>query len=289
MKMPPFAYGRADTLSDFFDLWKSCGPDARPMAGGQSLLASLAFRLAEPPALLDLGRIADLSGIRETDTHLSIGAMTTHAAIGRHPLVAHHAPVMAETVPLIAHPAIRNKGTLGGSLAYADPAAEWPAVMVALNATLVLRTAKAERRVPAARFFKGTFETALRRQELIVAVEVPKAKPGESATIVEVARRSGDYAMAGLVLWLARGADGLVQATRPVFFALGAAPVVASGAARALVGPRASLPAAQAALDNDLDPQADIHGGPGMKRHLAKVLLGRAFARLAPVSATAAE
>jgi carbon-monoxide dehydrogenase medium subunit len=289
MKMPPFAYGRADTLAGFFDLWKAAGPDARPLAGGQSLLASLAFRLAEPSALLDMGRIGELTGICESDTHLHIGAMTTHASIGRDPLIAHHAPVMAATVPLIAHPAIRNKGTIGGSLAYADPAAEWPAVMVALGATFVLRTKSAERRVPAARFFKGTFETALRRQELIVSIEVPKAAPGESATIVEIARRSGDYAMAGIVLWQKRDAAGLLREARPVFFALGAAPVLAKGAAKALTGPRASLQAAQAALDTDLDPAADIHGGPAMKRHLAKVLLARATARLAPVAASAAE
>jgi carbon-monoxide dehydrogenase medium subunit len=289
MKMPPFAYGRAETLVDFFALWDRAGTDARPLAGGQTLLATLAFRLAEPSALLDMGRIGELTGICESDGHIHIGAMTTHAAIGRDALIAHYLPVMTQAVPLIAHPAIRNRGTLGGSLAYADPAAEWPAVMVALEATLVLRTARGERRVPAARFFKGTFETALKRKELIVAVEVPKPAPGFSATIVEVARRSGDYAMAGLVLALQRGPDGLVRKARPVFFALGAAPVIATGAAKALTGPRASLEAARAALETDLDPPVDIHGGPAMKRHLAGVLLARALARLSPVSATAAE
>jgi carbon-monoxide dehydrogenase medium subunit len=285
MKMPPFAYGRAASLSELFALWTAAGHEAKILAGGQSLLATLAFRLSEPSALIDITGIEALKGISATRTHLRLGALATHAEIGASDLVARHAPLMAEAVPFIAHPAIRNRGTLGGSLAFADPAAEWPAVMVALDASLTLASASGERVVAAEKFFRGLYDTALKRREIIAAVEVQKQRKTQRTALVEVARRSGDYAMAGLALSLDLDGKGVVSDARPVFFALGDRPVLAKAAAKALIGkpldPR-SVATAQAALERDLDPPADIHGGPAMKLHLARVLLARAAARIAP-------
>ena len=192
-------------------------------------------------------------------------------------------PLLAEAVPLIAHAAIRNRGTIGGSLAFADPAAELPACCVALDAVIVARNAADERRIPAAEFFTGLYTTALRAHELIAAIEFPVAKPGERSTIIELARRSGDYAMAGIAARAKIAGTTLVD-PRLVFFGVGDGPVVAERAMAAAGGKQVmpeTIATAQAALDGDLDPAADQHGSPDMKRHLARVLLARALNRLA--------
>ena len=198
MKAPPLAYVRAASLSDAFNLWRDAGTDAKLLAGGQSLLATLAFRLSEPATLIDISRVGELRGVAQTGAWIRVGALTTHAELAANELVRSHVPLLAEAAPLIAHPAIRNRGTIGGSLAFADPAAELPACCVALEAVVVARNAADERRIPAAEFFTGLYTTALRPDELIAAVEFPVAKPGERSVIAELARRSGDYAMAGV-------------------------------------------------------------------------------------------
>jgi len=185
-------------------------------------------------------------------------------------------------VPLIAHPAIRNRGTIGGSLAYADPAAELPACCVALDAVIVARSAGEERRIPAAQFFTGLYATALAANELIAAVEFPAAKPAERSVILELTRRSGDYAMAGIVA-RAQVSGGMLTDPRLVFFGVGDGPVIAKGAMAAVAGKPATpetVARARSALDADLDPPADQHGGADLKRHLARVLLARALGRL---------
>ena len=278
MKAAPIQYLRAQSLAEVL-AWHGKG-GVRLLAGGQSLLASLAFRLSEPDILVDISRVAELRGISRTaDGGVRIGALTTHTQPGCDPLVRAHAPLLAEAVPLIAHPAIRNRGTIGGSLAYADPASELPACCVALGASIIVVSANGERRIPAAGFFTGLFETALADDELVLAVETPAAIPGERTTILELARRNGDYAMAGLAA--RRSADDL----RLVYFGVGATPVDARQAALALGAGRwspESIAAARAALDRDLDPPEDLHGSPAFKRHLARVLLGRVLARLDP-------
>ena len=194
-------------------------------------------------------------------------------------------PLLAEAVPLIAHPAIRNRGTIGGSLAYADPAAELPACCVALEATIIARSAAGERRIPAAQFFTGLYTTALAANELIAAIEFPVAKAGERCVILELARRSGDYAMAGVVA-RAKLAGSTLVGPRLVFFGVGDRPVIAERAMAAVAGKIVTpetIAAAQAALDADLDPPADQHGSPQMKRHLARVLLARALRRIAGI------
>jgi aerobic carbon-monoxide dehydrogenase medium subunit len=282
MKAPPFAYVRATSLAEAFKLWSAAGPEARLLAGGQSLIPTLAFRLSGPGTLIDISRIAELRGIAEAAGAVRVGALTTHAELGANDLVRRHAPLLAEAVPLIAHAAIRNRGTIGGSLAYADPAAELPACCVALDAAIVARSASGERRIPARQFFTGLYSTALSANELIAAVELPMLRPGERTAILELARRSGDYAMAGIAARAKVAGSTIVEPTL-VFFGVGDRPVPAIQAAGAIAGKAVTpetIAQAQGALDADLDPPADQHGSADMKRHLARVLLARALNRL---------
>ncbi len=285
MKAPPFAYLRATTLDEAFRLWTGAGPDSRLLAGGQSLLATLAFRLSEPSTLIDISRVAELRGIALAGDMVRVGALTTHTELGANDIVRQHLPMVADAVPLIAHPAIRNRGTIGGSLAYADPAAELPACCVALEAQIVARSAKGERRIAAAQFFTGLYQTALNDKELIAAIEFPVARPGERHVILELARRSGDYAMAGIAARAKVAAGRLIDPSL-VFFGVAERPVIAARTIEALAGKSMTaetMAAANAALDADLDPPADQHGGPEMKRHLARVLLARALDRITGV------
>jgi carbon-monoxide dehydrogenase medium subunit len=290
MKWPAIGYLRATRLDDVWRARAEHGAAAQLLAGGQTLLATLAFRLSEPSVLVDITRIDALHGIAVRDGVLRIGALTRHAQLGRDALVRRHAPLLADAVPLIAHPAIRNRGTIGGSLAYADPAAELPACVVALGARIVAASPGGERRIAAADFFTGLLQTALTPEEIIVAVEVPLATETTRCAIVEVARRSGDYAMVGLAARLSLDA-GCLRAPRLVFFGVGGGPVAALRAGAALDGrapDAAAVAAAQAALAGDLDPPGDMHGPPEMKRHLARVLLRRALTQCLPALEAAA-
>jgi carbon-monoxide dehydrogenase medium subunit len=283
VKAPPFGYLRATSLAEAFRQWHAAGDDAKLLAGGQTLLATLAFRLSEPNTLIDISRIAELRGIAEQAGFVRVGALTTHAELGASDVVRRLVPLLAEAVPLIAHAAIRNRGTIGGSLAFADPAAELPACCVALDAAIIARSAANERRIPAAEFFTGLYATALRPYELIASINFPVAMPGERSTIIELVRRSGDYAMAGIAA-KARIAGASLAEPRLVFFGVGEGPVTAARAMAVIGGKQVTpqtITTAQAALDADLDPPADQHGSPHMKRHLARVLLARALRRLA--------
>jgi aerobic carbon-monoxide dehydrogenase medium subunit len=283
MKAPPFSYVRAASLADAFKLWSEAGPEAKLLAGGQSLLATLAFRLSEPSTLVDISRVPELAGIVQASGVIRVGALTTHAELGASELVRRHVPLLAQAVPLIAHAAIRNRGTIGGSLAFADPAAELPACCVALDAMVVACKAAGERRIPASEFFTGLYGTALAPGELIAAVEFPVARAGERAIILELARRSGDYAMAGIAA-RAKVAGSVLVEPSLVFFGVGERPVTPMGAMAAIAGRMVkteTVAAAQAALETDLDPPADQHGSPEMKRHLARVLLARALYSIA--------
>jgi carbon-monoxide dehydrogenase medium subunit len=282
MKAPAFSYVRATSLTDAFNHWRDAGPDAKLLAGGQSLLATLAFRLSDPGTLIDISRVRELRGIAQAGSSIRVGALTTHAELGSNALIRAQVPLLTEAVPLIAHAAIRNRGTMGGSLAFADPAAELPACCVALDATIVARNAADERRIPAAQFFTGLYSTALRAHELIAAIEFPTAKSGDRSTIIELARRSGDYAMAGIAA-KAKVTGSTIIEPRIVFFGVGDGPVLAERAMAAAGGKQVlpdTIAAAQSALDGDLDPPADQHGSPEMKGHLARVLLARALNRL---------
>lgn len=235
------------------------------------------MRLLEPRLLVDINHLPGLGTIEERAGGLRIGALARHSSVGASPLVARLAPVLHQAIPHIAHPAIRNRGTLGGSLAHADPAAELPACAVALGATIEIASSAGTRRIAARSFFRGVYETALRHDELLVAVEIPPPPPGARAVFLELARRRGDYALAGLAAFAC--ADTL----RLVFFGVGTRPVEAEMAAAALGGGDwlKRLPQAEAALDADLDPPGDLQADHKTKRHLARVLLGRAVRALA--------
>ena len=282
MKAPAFDYFRATALAEVFALLQQHGDAARVLAGGQTLLATLNMRLSEPALLIDIGALNDLRGIHVAGNNLCIGALTTHAEIAACPLVAQHAPLLAMAAPHIAHLAIRNRGTLGGSLAYADPAAEWPACVLALSATLVLTSARGERRVAADDFFTGLYTKVLAADELLARIELPVLANTEQQAFEELARRQGDYAIVGIAARALRQ-DGCLRDVRLAFLGLGDKPLRAPQAERAMQGQRVNeltLAAASAALQSDIDPSADLTNDVSTKRHLAAVLMQRVLRRL---------
>lgn len=277
MKAPDFAYARPGTLPEAFDLLAG-GEGVKLLAGGQSLLAALNMRLSAPTVLVDLNRIPDLSGVAVNGRVLRIGAMTRHCDIAASDEIAAHAPLLAMAVPHIAHPAIRNRGTIGGSLALADPAAEYPACCLGLEATLVAVSKDGERRIAARDFFRGIYETALEPHEILIAIEIPLPVAGASAGFDELSRRHGDYAMVGLAAQGVR--DGASwRDLRLAFFGVGDRPTLALEAAATMVHGR-GLAAAQAALADDLSPPDDGECSAATRMQLARVLLGRVLARM---------
>lgn len=283
MKAPSFAYAKPRSLDETFELLARHGEGAKLLAGGQTLLATLNMRLSSPAILIDITGLPGLAGITTDGRTVRIGALTRHREIERSPIVAAELPLLAQAAPHIAHVAIRNAGTLGGSLAHADPAAEWPGCCVALDATLVLASGKGERRVKAREFFKGLFDTALGAEELIVAVEFPVPGKGHRSAFLELARRHGDYAIVGVAA-VAKASGGTLSEVALAFIGAGPTPMLARRAAAAVEGraPAAeTIAAAQAALAQDLAPTGDLNGSPATKLHLARVLCGRALAQLA--------
>ena len=281
MKPAPFDYARARSLAEVFDLLEGDAQDARILAGGQSLLPTLALRLSEPSLLIDIGALRELRFIEERDGALHIGALTRHCDLEHHALIAKRFPLIAQAMPHVAHPAIRNRGTLGGSLSLADPAAELPACMLALAATIVLASRDGERRVGAEDFFQGLYQTDIRPGEVLVRVEIPFCDPASRFHFSEFSRRSGDYAMAGLAAGRIRTATVAVE-LRLVFFGCGDKPVRARAAERAGPVPGAGdrYAALRAALEQDLDPQSDSNASAATRLHLAAVLADRALAVL---------
>ncbi|HEX2725655.1 MAG TPA: xanthine dehydrogenase family protein subunit M [Beijerinckiaceae bacterium] len=289
MKAPAFDYVRARSLPEALSLLQQHGEAAKIIAGGQSLVPALNLRLVTPALLVDIGGLAELKGIAVKDGVVRIGALTRHVELQRAPDIARHTPLIAEAITHVAHPAIRNRGTIGGSLAQADPASELPACAVALQATIVVAGPQGERRIPADDFFRGLYETALSPHDVLVAVEVPAIRPGERSAFLELARRSGDYALVGLACH-AGVADAALRELRLAYFAVGTKPTLATNAARCLVGAPlsgASIADAQEALAQDLAPQDDIHASAATRRQLARVLLRRALAELLPEAAMA--
>jgi carbon-monoxide dehydrogenase medium subunit len=281
MKASAFSYARPTSVANALELLVAHGDKAKVLSGGQSLMPAMNLRLISPELIVDIGEIAELREIAVRGDVLSIGALTRHVDILRSPEIATHAPLLTEAVAHVAHPAIRNRGTIGGSLAHADPASELPACMVALNATIILRGQTGERRIAAGNFFTGIYETALLAQELLVAVEVPVAQKNSAHFFHEFARRHGDYAIAGLAAQ-AIVRDGLFTGLRTAFFAVGDRPILAKAAER-LVSVAITfvvLSEASAALGEELDPQDDQQASASMRRHLAKRLLVRCASAL---------
>ena len=286
MKAPPFDYAKPTSLDEVFRLMAEHGDQARLLAGGQTLLATLNMRLSEPAILIDIGGIAELKGIGVQGSSLRIGALVTHSEIEASGLVANHAPLLSMAAPHIAHRAIRNLGTWGGSIAYADPAAEWPACLVALEGTVVLRSAQAERRVAAKDFFIDLYTTALAEGELVTACEVPLRAEADVFVFDELARRHGDYAIVGMALAAQRNASSLTTSltkARLVFLGMGNIPVRAPRC-EALLQNKPLTPelidTAMASLKRELHPMADLTNSIDTKRHLASVLARRALTSL---------
>jgi carbon-monoxide dehydrogenase medium subunit len=281
MKASAFAYARATSIGNALELLAAHGDRAKLLSGGQSLMPAMNLRLISPELIVDISGIGELRGIVRRGEVLSIGALARHVDLLKSPEIAAHWPLLTNAVAHVAHPAIRNRGTIGGSLAHADPASELPACMLALEATIIIRGQVGERRVRAKDFFRGIYETALSADELLVAVELPVARANAAHFFHEFARRHGDYAIAGLAAQ-ANVKDGIFTDLRMAFFAVGDRPVL-SDAVNKLVNADitpALMAGASAALDQELDPHDDQQASSSMRRHLARLLLARCVSTL---------
>lgn len=276
MKPAQFAYAKATSVAHAIGLLGEHDGNTRLLAGGQSLIASLNMRLSSPALLVDINGLPGLDAIAVKNGQVEIGALTRHARIERSADIARHAPLLALALPHIAHPAIRNRGTIGGSIAFADPAAELPACLVALGAEIDISGPKGKRTIKAENFFKKLFETDLGAQDLLTAIRVPAATADTRTGFAEFARRHGDYAMAGLAA-SARASGKTLADVRLVFFGVDDTPVRARKAESALAG---GIDDAVKALADDLDPSGDIQASAELKLHLAGVLLRRVAKQL---------
>ncbi|MCB0213290.1 MAG: xanthine dehydrogenase family protein subunit M [Anaerolineae bacterium] len=283
MKPPPFEYFAPTTLDEALEIMADYGDEAKPLAGGQSLIPTMNFRLAQPEVLVDLNGIVELAYIQPTaDGSISVGAMTRQRSIERSPLIAEHAPLIHETMPYIAHPQIRNRGTFGGNLAHTDPASELPAVTTALNARFRTQSSSGERWFTADEFFVDLFTTALEPEELLVEIVIPPMAAHTGYAFREVSRRHGDYALVGVAATVTLDAGGLCESARLVYLSVGDKPVEAHQATAALIGQKLTAEAIEAAAEiaagQDIDPPGDIHASVPYRRHLAKVLAKQVLA-----------
>jgi carbon-monoxide dehydrogenase medium subunit len=280
VKAPKFSYVRADSIEQAVQLLDLHGEEARILAGGQSLMPTLNMRLSQPGLLIDINRLDDLAGISLQDDKVRIGALTRHVEVANSRLVAKHLPLIAEAMPHVAHVAVRNRGTFGGSIALADPAAEIPACALALGATFVLKSVAGRREVTADEYFQGLYETARRPNELLVEALIPVRATSSVSVFMELARRHGDFAVAGVAFHLMIERHVVADA-RLVYFGSEAKPTLAHGARSAIAGrsiDETSANAAASALEHDLSPMTSPQGSSGMRMHLQRVLTRRALA-----------
>jgi carbon-monoxide dehydrogenase medium subunit len=283
MKAAAFDYVKPKALHEALSLLEEAGEDARLIAGGQTLLATLNMRLSEPSVLIDITDIAELKGISVVGNSLRIGALVTHTEIEDSELVAKHAPLLKAAAPHIAHRAIRNLGTWGGSLAYGDPAAEWPACSLTLRATMIIQGPAGERRISAKDFFIDLYTTSLEPDEILVATEIPFASKQDVFYFHELARRHGDYAVAGLAAVAQKQGDVLTNCAF-TFFSVGATPVMATAAQDLVDGKKLNdelIAQAVAAARNEIEAIADITNSAEAKQHLIGVLLERGLKHMA--------
>jgi carbon-monoxide dehydrogenase medium subunit len=277
MKLPPVDYEAPETVSEALELLAEHLDEASVLAGGQSLIPLLALRLARPAMLIDINGIDELSGVSAANGWVAIGAMTREYVTEDSTTVAGTVPLLAAALPLIGHEAIRSRGTVGGSLAHADPAAELPAVALALDAEFVVRSKSGERVVPAAEWFEGYLTTSRRPDELLVEVRFPAAGPGTGISFQEVARRHGDFAIVGLAASLTVS-DGAISDARLAFAGISDVPVRATEAESLLVGERPSaelFDEAARQATGDIDPPADLHGTSAYRKKVAATLVRR--------------
>ncbi len=281
MKPAAFDYVAPATLAEALRLKAEYGDEAKFLAGGQSLVPAMNFRLVQAGWLIDLNGLAELDFIRAAEGgELRLGPMTRQRRLERDPLVADRAPLLHEALPWVAHPQIRNRGTLGGSLVHADPAAELPVVAVALEARLRAQSARGERWIPAGEFFQGLFTTALGPDELLAEIALPLLPARTGCAFAEFARRRGDYALMGVAAVISLDDAGRILAARLVYLNAGEGPVLAPQAAALLVGrpPTQAVvaEAARVAAETEIAPGGNVHASPAYQRHLAAVLTRRA-------------
>lgn len=277
MKSAQFDYVRVRSVAEAVDLLARHGDDARILAGGQTLLATLNMRLSEPALLVDINGISELRVIEQRGDRLYLGALATHTMIEDSPLVAELAPLLASAAPHIAHRAIRNAGTWGGSIAYGDPAAEWPCCLLALDGVVTLQGPRGQRRVPANEFFRDLYTTAAAPDEIVIGADVPVATTADWYGFDELARRHGDYAAAGLAV-SARFDGSVAHTVRLAFLGMGATPLRPRRTEALLAGKvltSATIEIALASLKAELEPLPDLHHASATKRHLATVLARR--------------
>jgi len=282
LKPAPFAYAKARSLDHAIELMANDAEGTKILAGGQSLIATLNMRLSAPALLVDINGLSELKGIHHMDGSLEIGALVRQREAERSPDIARFAPLIAKALPQIAHPAIRNRGTIGGSIAFADPAAELPACLLALGGEVDIASLAGERTIKADSFFKGLFETALTPQDVLTAIRLPAASADTRIGFAELARRHGDYALAGLAA-SARKDGYVLRDVRLAFFGVGATPLRARKAEAEIEGralDQDRIDAAALALAQDLDPPPDVHASRAAKKHLAGVLLRRVAQQL---------
>ena len=279
MKAPRFSYVRADSIEHALRLLREHGEEARILAGGQSLMPTLNMRLSQPKLLIDINRLDALGGISRRGDQVRIGALVRHVEVANSPIVAEHLPLLAEAMPHVAHVAVRNRGTFGGSIALADPAAELPACALALAATFVLESTRGRREIPSAMYFKGLYETARQPDELLVETLIPVQRPGYVPVFMELARRHGDFAIAGVAVMVLIDA-GIVSNGRLVYFGSEDRATLAHGVLTAIKGKQLdveTLDAAVAAVASDLKPMSSPQGSAKMRLHLQRVLTRRAL------------
>jgi CO/xanthine dehydrogenase FAD-binding subunit len=282
MKPAPFRYVAARSLEQALELKAEYGDEARFLAGGQSLVPAMNFRLTQPAVLIDINPLTECAGVRKNGAgHWRIGALTRYRSLERDPATAADLPLVREALPHIAHPQIRNRGTIGGNLAHADPASEMPAIVLTLGGRLRAQSMQGERWIDAADFFVGALTTALAPDEMLVEVELPIAQPRSGACFMELARRRGDFAIIGVACTLRLDAEGRCSEARIGLCNAGDTPVVVSEAADRLVGERIGRPqidAAAAVVRRSIEPGGNVHASSEYQRHIAEVLTARALA-----------
>ena len=285
MKPAPFEWYRADSATEALALLAEHGEDAKPLAGGQSLIPAMNFRLARPAVLVDLNNATEMMGIEpQGKGGVLIGAMTRQQSLERSATIATQAPLLKEAMPWVAHTQIRTRGTVGGSVAHADPAAELPAVFAALGARYLLRARDGERWVNADTFVTGLFATELRPGELLTTIEVPEPEQGMGYAFIEMARRHGDFALAGVACTMTLDASGRCSHARLALFGVGDGPVLCPTVTAILIGAvpdEAMIREASEAVESEVDPPSDIHASAAYRKHLSVVLTRRALARAA--------
>jgi len=282
MKPAPFEYFAPTTVDETLVRLGEYGYEAKVLAGGQSLIPMMNFRLAQPSVIIDINNVAELSHIHPNEGGgLSIGAMARHNQVEHHALIADHAPLIFETMPHIATVQVRSRGTFGGSIAHADPSAELAAVSVALEGSFLLRNLQSERWVPAEEFFVGLFTSVLEPDEVLIEAKIPSLPNRTGCALVELARRPHDFALVGVAVIVTLDDTDRCQRARLVFLSVGEGPVIASQASEMLkhqaLTRESMRAAAEAAAQHDIDPGSDIHASAEYRRHLAGILAFRAL------------